>query len=296
MDFRNKQELKIQYKLLFRLNISHDYYPDEVCPDFSFEPTRDCKRLLSRYRLVLKTMINGLQVIAPFQPPSEMDSLEKPFIEFDQDLTLSFYARLNNPNFMNYSVIPQPPSTNPNKILENSKILSFNNIDLNDSLEQHDLYTAWKDKPFDKNNNTFALVDIHINSSKTLNITVGREYFIKFEAKRQVWKYYLVLPSSRKEVNFSIEDKGNSISTQKVTFTHSKVNEADGMLAILQKQFPGAEFCLFKSEQEVACQKIGRKGLQLIQKKQGDNSPKILIEHLPNPPNHSGIQIINLFA
>jgi hypothetical protein len=48
---------------LFRLKVRHDYYSDNVCNDIGFEATPETKRVLSRYRLQLKELPDGVVVL-----------------------------------------------------------------------------------------------------------------------------------------------------------------------------------------------------------------------------------------
>jgi hypothetical protein len=48
---------------LFRVKVRHDYYNDNVCNDISFEATPETKRVLSRYRLQLKELPDGVVVL-----------------------------------------------------------------------------------------------------------------------------------------------------------------------------------------------------------------------------------------
>jgi hypothetical protein len=48
---------------LFRVKVRHDYYSDSVCNDISFEATPETKRVLSRYRLQLKELPDGVVVL-----------------------------------------------------------------------------------------------------------------------------------------------------------------------------------------------------------------------------------------
>ncbi len=55
----------MKFLSLFRVQVRHGYYGDTACRDLNFEPTAETRRLLERYRLLLKELPDGIAVWAP---------------------------------------------------------------------------------------------------------------------------------------------------------------------------------------------------------------------------------------
>src|SRR5690242_18454659 len=96
----------MHYKELFELRIIHEYYRDLICPDFSLEPTRECRKILNGHRLIVKNQVNGIVVIAP------VDSESKLLIELAENLRFSFILKLKNQEFIDFTKIDWKPVNN----------------------------------------------------------------------------------------------------------------------------------------------------------------------------------------
>ncbi|WP_143727896.1 hypothetical protein [Moorena bouillonii] len=142
-------------------------------------------------------------------------------------------------------------------------------------------------------------MDIYNNSSMPKDLNEVSDYKITFQAKKQPWYYYLVTDQLTNGDEFLIEDK-DTIREPKIKFTRSTRAEAentDPIFSALNQQFPEFQKYLFKSDSEIACQEAGIKNIQLLKKKKSElgepTEPTVWIDHLPNPPNHNGIKVIN---
>lgn len=272
----------MSYKQLFQLSILHEYYQNQVCPDFSIEPTNECSKLLRGHRLILKNKVNGILVIAP------VDSEQKSWVELADNLRFTFILKLQNKDFINFTDIDW-------KSLDD--IYQFSN-EKNTQSGVSDLErtrTSLSDRRLPKGQNIFGIVDIYNNDSMLKVLNQGSEYKITFKAKKQHWCYYLVTDSLTNGDEFSIEDKDTTRETE-IKFTRIASTEAgntDPIFSTIKQQFPDSQQYLFKSESEIACQEAGIKNIQLNKKKSGSSDSAMWIEHLPNPLNNNGIQVIN---
>jgi len=272
----------MHYKQLFELRIIHEYYRDKICPDFSIEPTSQCHKILSGHRLIVKNQVNGIVVIAP------VDSESKPWIELAENLQFSFILKLKNKEFIDFTEVDWKPV--------NDVIYQFSN---QNNIEGSDLeITQIKlcDRKLPKGQNIFGIVDIYNHSSISPILNQWSQYKINFKAKKQQWHYYLLADSETNGDEFLIRDKDTSRKTEiKFTrFTSAEAEKTDPIFSLLKQQFPQAQQYLFISDSEIACQEAGIKNIQLLKKKNSESSnPTVWIEHLPNPPNYNGIQVIN---
>ncbi|RCJ26536.1 hypothetical protein A6S26_14115 [Nostoc sp. ATCC 43529] len=274
----------MHYKQLFELRIIHEYYLNQICPDFSIEPTRECQKILSGHRLIVKNQVNGIVVIA------SVNSESKPWIEFAENLQFSFILKLKNKEFINFTEIDWKPVDN---VIYQFSNKNHTNIELSDlEITQ----TKLSDRKLLRGENIFGIVDIYNHSSISQILNQGSEYKITFKAKKQQWYYYLLTDSETNGNEFLIKDKDTSRKTEiKFTkFTSDEAEKTDPIFSLLKQQFPQAQQYLFISDSEIACQEAGIKNIQLLKKKNSESSnPTVWIEHLPNPPNYNRIQVIN---
>ncbi|MBT9314484.1 hypothetical protein [Leptothoe spongobia] len=273
----------MQYQRLFCLTIFHDYYQDQICPDFTIEPTGACRKLLQGHRLLVKPMVNGLWVIVP------VDSAKQPMIPLADSLTFTFLLRLNNLGLVNVTQLDADyDAIQSLYTFSNRDLTSPGTSPLSPSLVQRsDLKQATLAKDINPSGSdkVFGIVEIHNNDSLSTDPWQTSEFQIRFPVKQQVWKYYLIAAKNGPSSPFSIQDKAANIS-----FSQVNIDPNDRVLTLIQNRFPTSQPVLFQSEEPVPCQAIGRQNIQLL--KQGDNQP--WIPHLPNPSNRHGTQVINL--
>ena len=286
----------MHYQRLFCLTIFHGYYqePEQICPDFTIEPTLACRKLLQGHRLLVKPMVNGLWVMAP------VNDAQQPVIPLTESLTLTFLLKLKNRAFVSFTQLANgydavqslyvfsnqgletPGVSELSPILAQRSVLSQPETNQS-ALEQRlarvsDLKTAGRDK-------VFGVVEIHRNGSLAAAPLQTSEFRMRFAAKQQVWKYYLIAANSAQSATFSIQDKDANIA-----FMKTDIDPSDRVLALIQHRFPSSQPVLFQSEVPVPCQETGRQNIQLL--KTGQTQP--WIPHLPNPPNQHGSQVINV--
>lgn len=270
----------MNYKKLFELSIHHEYYKGGECLDLSIEPTPDCWRILAGHKLIIKNKANGLLVI------TSVDSDNKYLVPLDDNLKFEFLLRVKNTNFWDVTSIINSLVSNSYYRFTNQNITKVSRADLEINFEQG------LDKKNPRVQNMLGIINIYNNASLQSVFTEASEFNIKFQAQKQYWQYYIVTDTQSNDYELLIEDKEVS-RNQKIKFTTVEVDAQDKVLANINQKFSGAKKIIFKSESEILCQEVGRRNIQLL-KKNRNGSSIVLIEHLPNPPNLNGVQVINI--
>ncbi len=274
----------MNYKKLFELSIFHEYYRDNICPDFVVEPTIKCSKILRGHHLIVKNKVNGIVVVAP------VDSENKPEFELAENLQLTFKLKFKNKNFIDFTEIDWEPVDNSIYQFSNQNTTQIGESDLEITPTQLSI------QKLPKGQNIFGIVDIYNNSSLPKNLSQSSEYKITFQAKKQKWCYYLITDNITNGNEFLILDQDTTREAE-ITFTRfakAEAEKTDPIFSALSQQFPQSQQYLFKSDLEIPCQEGGIKNIQLVHQKNGNGqSENVWIDHLPNPPNHNGIQVIN---
>lgn len=91
--------IQIKYKLLFEVEILHDFYRTGKSPDFQLVPSSVCRRHLRAFGLHFSATASGGQVYAKVNAD---DSLMQPLLH---GLVFTFLMILQNPRFGNFSAI-----------------------------------------------------------------------------------------------------------------------------------------------------------------------------------------------
>ena len=120
--------MQLSYKKIFEINILHDYYNGvskgkyNVHEDLEFFPDKNTTKLLSDYRLKLINVSSGLLIMAQAEliDPSDPSQGYKTKIAFTEDIKFSFFIRIKNPYFSNFS--------NLRLIKDQNEIYYFNNL------------------------------------------------------------------------------------------------------------------------------------------------------------------------
>lgn len=275
----------MNYETLISLRIFHEYYQSEICPDFFVEPTPACLRFLQGHRLIMKTMDHGICIIAPMASPQQR------LIPLPETTTFTFQLTLANSAFASFTEFDRHYSPS-------NSFYHFSNQSNPNGSELTPVLVPRSKKNDPKNTkitplapplapSAFGLVTILYNPSKSLPPDGYKDFHIRFSSKKQVWKYYLIAANSDQAASFSIQAEKANIS-----FSNTEIPVDDRVLGFIHHHFPNSYPVLFLSDHPIPCQEMGKPDLQLIKAKAG--KPKAWIEHLPNPPNHHGTQIINV--
>lgn len=88
------------YRLLFKLELLHKFFKDQLCPDFIISPSDTTKDKLQGHKIVAKQYKNELYAGV------ELDNTGKPMPTLGDGAQLTFFLHLNNPLFLNYTNLP----------------------------------------------------------------------------------------------------------------------------------------------------------------------------------------------
>lgn len=298
----------MNYQPYFNLALFHNYYQNQICPDFTIEPTNDCQQILKGYRLIIKPNINGLQLLIPVGPD------QQPVLPLDKSLFFTFLLKLKNPNFFTFTQLDSEYYPNSSFYVSSSESLSQNDtepLSLGATLIQRQKIVQPESKPSPLEARCAAIAELHeaplgqvfgVIEIRPHDFPKGesrnRNFKITFAAKEQVWKYYLITAKTDESLgktSFSIQDKNKNFP---IRFSPFKADSSDRILAKIQQRFPESQTVLLRSDAPVACREIGRRDLQLfkkvLDKQKGKEEEKLWIANLPNPPNQHGIQVINM--
>lgn len=93
------------YKILFSVNLLHDYYADGKSRDFLVMPTQDCADILKNYRLIFRQIENRIILLAPVKQNGKDFKLE---FEILENTVFRFYLLIDNPYFLNITSLSGP--------------------------------------------------------------------------------------------------------------------------------------------------------------------------------------------
>ncbi|NEQ75377.1 MAG: hypothetical protein F6K23_21385 [Okeania sp. SIO2C9] len=289
------------YKKLFELSILHEYYTNQLCPDFILEPTIECRKILSGHRLIVKNKVNGIVIIAPIAPDDET----QPQIELAENLQFTFLLKLKNQKIVNFTErdfqgsiffnlqqkqldygLRCPSFSNKNSVQpgivpleEDTVILYYQDLPKTDKLKET-IKLSYEDLPGGQI--VWGIIIIDNNDSMAVDFSQSSDYQITFETKEQKWRYYVITNSLKDEL--SIKDNEGKISFS----DFKELQSGDPILDILNGQFPNGNKYFSESRRKIPCQEAGIKSISF------SKSSSVLIENLPNPPNDNIIQVPGL--
>ena len=126
--------MNLRYKILFSVEIRHDYYTDNRSNDFEISPSAETASVLRGQGMLFKMAGNKLIVLI------RVDESDKPLNDFSKSGKLTFFMKLTNPHFNNFTNLDYHPSepqkyyfSNANQskvgsdLYLNSKIPVYNN-------------------------------------------------------------------------------------------------------------------------------------------------------------------------
>ena len=307
-----KAKAPTSYQPLFQISLLHDYYEGSSCPDLSIRPTPACEKLLKGHRMLAKASPGCIQVKTAVVDHES----QKPFLPLSEGTKLSFFLDLQNPCFKHFTKLDKLSPCNMYLFSD------FSNT-LNQPASEYRIISRAKAGADHK---PFALVEIQVKEG--LFSTQEKKFDIKFEAVKIKWKYYLIAPNLNKNYDYNIVDYSTNVknvdgsTNGKEAITFEKVEREspleDEVAQVLREEFPEPnQTYLFISTNEVPSCAIGRKNIQLIKVKKGEDAstedlpnpstsgqgegmsteepPVTLIAHLPNPStSDQGIKILKL--
>jgi len=257
----------MKYQEVLNIGIFNGYYASGYCPDFNLWPTPTCERLLKGHRLVAKPRSNGIAIMAPLYNGTF-------FINIAPGTVFSFYLKLNDPTFYNFTDLGFLPA--------GSRAL-YSNQSLASGGTSHDLPFAEMPAPEAAllPKGLFGRVDIGHTQDLPLQPDKTMAYAVRFNAKAMTWKYYIVSNMVNGQNNFTVTDESPDRASSPIGFTEvvelNKAAPADDTARQLVKLYPNATHLRIDSAQALAYSEAGRKDIKLRRGEQ------ILVEHLPNP-------------
>lgn len=96
--------MSVKYKILFVTELLHEYYANNESKDFEISPSAETAKVLAGQGMLYKVIGNKLIVLVKVNADST------PFIPFGSIGKLTFYLKVHNPHFYNFTNINYKPS------------------------------------------------------------------------------------------------------------------------------------------------------------------------------------------
>jgi len=226
------------YSPLFRLKIEHSYFSDGLCPALKLVPTPGTAKIIGNSGLVAKNVRHEFHV---FFDATKTDILRSFAADSGVPFSLVFEAISNDPLFGNYT------ETRVNK---SGSILYFESQGTSaDADGRYRLHSEESVGEIDFRETDSALplsesgcVDGHFARVFVLNINISerdvdaliahsasavKDYFIKFQGRRSIWKYYLLGDLANEK--FYVDDRDKQIefiSSGEITLPNERVAQS----------------------------------------------------------------------
>ena len=227
------------YLPLIKFKFIHSFYFDGICRDVELHFSKQCKKTIANYGLILKKEPGSqytLYIKSSDQIPELTDAFEREW-QMDNDL-LVFTVKTLNQKF--YCYTDQLPNISKNQ----RSVYEFNIQDSNSTEMKISFVDVKQASPELKSHfdspNTLAIIQIKISSlsggifKKTLDEKKPIELEIDYEAKTAFWKYIL-LPRSTHESALKIKDSNDEIEFSEIEWTSFNNQEKAGVSQSLEK-------------------------------------------------------------
>ncbi|MGZ3751833.1 MAG: hypothetical protein ACXVB0_08955 [Mucilaginibacter sp.] len=145
--------ISINFGSLFTVELLHQFYTNKLCPDFNIVTSAWTQKVLDGHKALAKPYGNQLYtgikttgdgIAVPF----------KPFVTVEKGMQMTFFLKLNNPLFVNYTNLPF--------VANAGKIYYFTNR--NNNISNGKNFLSTKILPY-KNTTTYAPGDLAVNGS-----------------------------------------------------------------------------------------------------------------------------------
>lgn len=136
--------MKIQFDILFEVEIYHNYYNSGISEDFNIVPTSISQKILRNYGLLFRKTSKGFVVLYEYVLELEQKHPLKPI---EENIKFSFILQSKNPYLINYSNLPLDKKPNQiyrlhnlNDNQQNGNLLltsddTINHVSQNDRIE-----------------------------------------------------------------------------------------------------------------------------------------------------------------
>lgn len=236
----------MKFGVLCTLRIENRYYRDRRCPDFRVEPSPATARVLQRHRHLVRSLPDGLQLIAA------LDGSGAPLLPIEGADSLVFRLILANRDFLLFTQPPQMPGHGLPVFVPDEKATGADRGVLRVSSDKASSEPG-----------TGQYGEVHLSTSAVQVPVAGRprEFRIQFEPKAYPWRLYfcsnrVLAPGAE----FGVTSTDRNLSFQKVSPAQD-----DGEVARLGRRYPGHRILCFESVSAVPCQEPPLPALQLSQ-------------------------------
>jgi hypothetical protein len=124
--------INVDFGNLFKVELLHKFYTDQLCPDFSVAPSAITQQVINGHKAVAKQYANALYtgIKTGFYTGIQSGGVPPltPFVAIDTGMQMTFFMKLINPLFANYTNLPLVATsgmiyyfTNRNNNLSNGK-------------------------------------------------------------------------------------------------------------------------------------------------------------------------------
>lgn len=165
------------YQLLCSVELLHSYFADNIMQNFRIFPDDDTQRILQQHGLMLRNHQNKLEIYFSPQKLSRAQFADLP--------KLSFYIEVGDPYFHNYTQLP---------LDQNQKVYVFENQPDKTSLSKQEVVSDEDIAAEDAVVPAQALGLIRLTLSAIADEVPT--YQLKFEARRVIWRYFIISQSS----------------------------------------------------------------------------------------------------
>lgn len=108
------------YKILFAIDLQHEYYANGKCTDISLVPSSETYKLLKNRQILYKMVGNTFLALIKVKDKNSETEADKPYVPLNQDEKFVFYLQLEKPAFITI--------TNMDNDLFGSRRFYFSNI------------------------------------------------------------------------------------------------------------------------------------------------------------------------
>ncbi len=254
----------MNYEKLFTVTCLHQYFGGGPCSDIQIEPTEDCKKLLSRFRMIYKQ--EGKTTVSVSRQQAETaDEIQMPACTD----SLTFYLLVSNTAFYNYT----------KTVLQNkSNTLLFTTQSV---ANKPDFKVAEKPKL------TLPVYYASRSLFGTLSIVPPasfKSYTLNLEATATKWRYYIVANADR---NVKVSSTSPDVKFQPVT-DDSRL-QLDAIYKALKQSRSEAKVFLYESEKPLVFAQKPEAKVQLLDAA----NDTVMIDNLATPADdENGLKII----
>lgn len=167
-----------QFNMIFSINVSHEYFENNICNCLVYKPTQKTSKLLSRYGFFIRKNSNGFEFYNSINnnPIDYLNYIE----QASQCSCLEFEIETTNSNFLFFTEIP----TN---WIGQIQFSSSKFINKEKSRELTASYSSQK--------STTSLISLKIYFKDLIALLKNKQranYTIYFESRTTQWRYYFI--------------------------------------------------------------------------------------------------------